>query len=238
MTTAASLRAYAFDRQQSLLQLDCSADLRHYSRNLGPGVQERIFQTTSDALRTQLDEHRDFLLQHQRQQQQPHLAPVPVPSGPAPAPALAHRPAFTQPPPLPPPQQQQLQKPPLTSAMGPAIVARSPTKTVSGDINTYPLALREALYSQKSTSRAQDGRTIYHIVCSRATGRAGDDTVVMGSCRSMVAANEVAAQYFLENCLGNSEDVKYKQLANGALSCEAVMDNRRVSVHVQEARLE
>ncbi|XP_014561564.1 hypothetical protein COCVIDRAFT_33554 [Bipolaris victoriae FI3] len=233
MTATASMRPYAFDRQQSLLQLDCSADLRHYSRNLGPGVQERIFQTTSDALRTQLDEHRDFLLKHQRQQQQqqqPHLAPVPVPSGPEPALAqpYTHARPYAQPP----------QPPSVSSVIPAAIATRSPTKTVPGDINTYPLALREALYSQKSAPQAHDGRTIYHVVASRAGTHSSEEAAVVTSRRNMVVANEVAAQYFLENYLENSEEIKYKQLGNGALSCEAVRDKQRISVYVQEAKSE
>jgi hypothetical protein len=231
MTATASLRPYAFDRQQSLLQLDCSADLRHYSRNLGPGVQERIFQTTSDALRVQLDKHRDFLLQHQRQQQ-PHLVPVPVPVPSGPAPTL------NQPYTHPTPYARPPHAPSVPPVIPTAIATRSPTKTVPGDINTYPLALREALYSHKPASRAHDGRTIYHVVSSRAGSLSGEDAVVLAACRGLTAANEVAAQYFLEKYLGNSEEVKYKQLGNGALSCEAVMNKRRVSVYVQEARLE
>ncbi|KNG49091.1 hypothetical protein TW65_04072 [Stemphylium lycopersici] len=229
MAATASPRPHGFDRQHSLLQLDCSSDLRHYSRNLGPGVQERIFQTTSDALRTQLDEHRDFLLQHQKQQQQPHLAPVPVLSGPVAATPQPynHAPPYSQPP-----------QPPLQSAIPQAIASRNPTKIVPGDINTYPLALREVLYSQKSISRPHDGRSIFHIVSSTANRHSSDEAVMVGTCRSLVAANEVAAQYFLENCLNNSEEVKYKHLVNGALNCEAINEKRRVRVHVQEARLE
>lgn len=234
MAATASPHGYAFDRQQRLLQLDCSADLRHYSRNLGPGVQERIFQTTSDALRTQLDEHREFLLQHQKQKQpqQPHLTPVPVPSGPAPALAQSYTHArhYTQPPPPPPAS--------VLSTIPTAIITRSPTKTIPGDINTYPLALREALYSHKCTSRAHDGRSIYHVVSSKASSHSSDEVVVVASCRSMVAANEMTAQHFLERYLDKCEDIKYKQLGNGALSCEATVDKQRVSVYVQEARLE
>ncbi|KAF2854821.1 hypothetical protein T440DRAFT_360096, partial [Plenodomus tracheiphilus IPT5] len=61
--------------QHRLLSLDCSADLQSYSRNLGPGVQEKTFQRTSDALRAQLEEHRDFLLRHQ-QNEHAQLTPV------------------------------------------------------------------------------------------------------------------------------------------------------------------
>lgn len=222
MAATAPPQRYVFDRQRSLLQLDCSADLRHYSRNLGPGVQERIFQSTSDALRTQLDEHRDFLLQHQKQKQ-PHLAPVSVPV-PALTQSYAHR-----------PYPQTPQPAPVLSSIPAAIVTRSPTKTVPGDINTYPLALREALYSNK-TSRADDGRAIYHVVFSKASSHSSDEAVIVASCTSMIAANEVAAQCFLEKYLDKGEEIKYKQLGNGALSCEATADKQRISIYVQEAR--
>ncbi|CBX97102.1 predicted protein [Plenodomus lingam JN3] len=55
--------------QRRLLHLDCSADLQPYSRNLGPGVQEKAFQWTSDVLRAQLEEHREFLLRQQQHEQ-------------------------------------------------------------------------------------------------------------------------------------------------------------------------
>ncbi|USP79870.1 hypothetical protein yc1106_07144 [Curvularia clavata] len=227
MAITVSPQPYVFDRQRSLLQLDCSADLRHYSRNLGPGVQERIFQATSDALRSQLDEHRDFLLRHQKQKQlqpPPHLAPVPVPA-PALTQSYAHRP-YTQPPP---PAS-------VLSSLPATIVTRSPTKTVPGDMNTYPLALREALYSNQSTSQADDGRTIYHVISSKASSQPSDEAVIVASFGSMVAANEVAAKYFLEKYLDKGEGIQYKQLGNGALSCEATVDKQRISIYVQEAR--
>ncbi|CAN9103609.1 hypothetical protein CC77DRAFT_1030899 [Alternaria alternata] len=224
MTTTAPARSHGFDRQHSLLQLDCSADLRHYSRNLGPGVQERIFQTTSDALRKQLDEHRDFLLRHQ--QQQPRLAPAPVVSGPAPG--TPH--AYTQPHPYP-----QVSQPPLQAAAPQQLVhRRAEPAIVPGDINTYPLALRDALYAQKLIPRAHDGRTAFHVVTSSKNRDMGEDTKVVGTCGTMLAANELAAWYFVEHCMGDVAEAKFTQLASGALHCGAGPHN----VYVQEGRME
>ncbi|KAH6866419.1 hypothetical protein J4E91_007632 [Alternaria rosae] len=225
MTATAPARSHGFDRQHSLLQLDCSADLRHYSRNLGPGVQERIFQTTSDALRKQLDEHRDFLLRHQ--QQQPRLAPTSsVVSGPAPPTPQAY--------PQPHPYSQASQPPPLQAAV-PQLVHRRPEPAiVPGDISTYPLALRDALYSQKLIPRAHDGRSAYHVVVSSKNRDLGEDTKVVGTCPSMLAANELAARYFVEHCLVDVVDAKFTQLASGALHCGAGPHN----VYVQEGRME
>ncbi|CAA9962265.1 hypothetical protein CFE70_005674 [Pyrenophora teres f. teres 0-1] len=230
-TTALARQLYGgggFDRQHRLLQLDCSADLRHYSRNLGPGVQERIFQTTSDALRSQLDEHRDFLLRHQgqQQQQQPQLAPAPVVSGPPttsiPLPYNSH--------PNPPPRLQSAAPRPIP-----------PRKPIPGDVSTYPQALSEAVYSQKATAamgQPHGARTVYHIVCRTEKRYSKEETVVVGSCRSLLAANEVAARYFLENCLGDGDEAKYKQLITGAVSCEVPIENGRRTVYTQEGRLE
>jgi hypothetical protein len=224
MTATAPARSRSFDRQHRLLQLDCSSDLRHYSRNLGPGVQERIFQTTSDALRKQLDEHRDFLLQHQ--QQQPRLAPASVVSGSTPA--TPH--AYPQPHPY-----SQVSQPPLQVATAPQLVHRRAEPTiVPGDISTYPLALRDALYSQKLIPRAHDGRTVYHVVASSKNRDMGEDTRVVGTCGTMLAANELAARYFVEHCMGDVAEAKFTQLASGALHCGAGPHN----VYVQEGRME
>ncbi|KAF2134320.1 hypothetical protein P153DRAFT_381501 [Dothidotthia symphoricarpi CBS 119687] len=57
----------------ALLQLDCSADLLLYSRNLGPGVQARCFERKNEALRAQLDQHRDFLIQQKIHSPVPRL---------------------------------------------------------------------------------------------------------------------------------------------------------------------
>jgi len=230
-TTASARQAYGggFDRQHRLLHLDCSADLRHYSRNLGPGVQERIFQTTSDALRSQLDEHRDFLLRHQGQQQQPQqpqLAPAPVVSGPLatsiPTPYNAY--------PNPPPRLQSAASRP-----------NPPRKPIPGDVSTYPKALSEAVYSHKATApmaHVHDARTIYHIVCRTEKRYSKEEMMVVGSCRSLLAANEAAARYFLENCLGDGDEAKYKQLITGAVSCEVGIENGRRTVYAQEGRPE
>lgn len=71
-------RQHAFSTSQNLLNLDCSADLKSYRRNLGPGVQAKCFEKTSDTIRAQLDNHRAFLLQH-RQSGQASAFPSPVP---------------------------------------------------------------------------------------------------------------------------------------------------------------
>jgi hypothetical protein len=225
MNATAPARPYVFDRQHGLLNLDCSADLRHYSRNLGPGVQERIFQTTSDALRKQLDEHRDLLIRHNRQQ--PNVAPAPVLSGPS---VIAPRSSYA------PPTSQIQPPPPLFQPAAPRQQPLQTRSVVPGDVNTYPPALREALYSRKSVSRAHDGRTIYHV-CT-GDGYSSDNTEVVRTCRSMQAANEFAARYFVDNWVLSNEEQKYSLLANGALHCELEVDDGRVSVYVQEGRLE
>ena len=219
-----------FDRQHRLLQLDCSADLRHYSRNLGPGVQERIFQTTSDALRSQLDEHRDFLLQHQGQQQQtqPQLGPAPVVSGP---PATNMSQPYTS--------HSHLSPPPRLQSAAPRPMLQG--KPVPGDVSTYPPALSEALYSHKAAAariQQYDTRAVYHVVYRTEKRYSKEETVVVGTCRSMLAANELAARYFLENCLSDGDEAKYKQLITGALSCEVGIENGRRTVYTQEGRLE
>jgi hypothetical protein len=230
MNATASARPYGLVRQQGLLNLDCSADLRHYSRNLGPGVQERTFQTTSDALRKQLDEHRDFLIRHQRQQQ-PNATPAPVLSGPA---TIAPR-SYA------PPASQYPQPPPLLQSAAPQshpLAIRPTAAVVPGDVNTYPPALREALYSRKPISRAQDGRTIYHVMSSSGDGYNSDHEQVVGTCRSMQAANELAARYFVDYLGGPTDEDQYRLAANGALHCEVDTGDGRVCVRVQEGRLE
>lgn len=71
-------RQHSFSTSQNLLNLDCSADLKSYRRNLGPGVQAKCFEKTSDTIRAQLDNHRALLLQH-RQSGQTSGIPSPVP---------------------------------------------------------------------------------------------------------------------------------------------------------------
>jgi hypothetical protein len=227
MNATAPARPYGLDRQRGLLNLDCSADLRPYAGQLGPGVQERIFQTTSDALRKQLDEHRDFLIRHQRQQS--HLAPAPVLSGPA---AIAPR--FYVP-----PTTQHQPPPPLSQSAAPQPLRTRPSASVvPNDPNAYPAALREALYSRKSISRAHDGRTIYHVMSSSGDGYSEDDTDIVGTCRSMQAANELAARYFVDYLGGPTNEDTYELLANGALHCKVDTGDGHLTVYVQEGRLE
>jgi hypothetical protein len=71
-------RQHAFSTSRNLLNLDCSADLKSYRRDLGPGVQAKCFEKTSDTIRAQLDHHRAFLLRHRHDGQGSGL-PSPVP---------------------------------------------------------------------------------------------------------------------------------------------------------------
>ncbi|KAF1943613.1 hypothetical protein EJ02DRAFT_453088 [Clathrospora elynae] len=244
MAATAIASTYSLDRQQRLLHLDCSADLRPYSRSLGPGVQERIFQTTSDALRAQLDEHRDFLLRHQ-QQAQPHLSHPPVLSPPTTIPLHSHI--------LPPNHYHQPAQPQPSQAAPPPkpTQSRQVYDLVPPITTTYPPALHEALgectrihLAQNIISRTRDGRATYNVMFEIGDryerGGAVDtrcDTVE--TYQSMSKANNFAAQCFVIKFSGR--DLRrgiFQARDNGALHCEIETEEGRVRVFVKEGRME
>ena len=219
MATPSVGRLCSFDRQQSLLSLDCSSDLRSYSRNLGPGVQEKLFQRTSDALRAQLDEHRDFLLRHQRNNRiQASLVPrvnAPVPLAvplegawrPWPHTLPSHEPT------------QPLARPPTPDR------AQSP---VPGDIRTYPPGLRDALEHCTAVQRPEE-HTIYHVIYDVRSTYMDDVHEISGTYHNLQEANEQVARMFLFDGDWSSGthagyDAEYEVLEGGALKCAIETD--------------
>lgn len=214
MATSAVAKLHSFDRQQSLLNLDCSADLRSYSRNLGPGVQEKLFQRTSDTLRAQLDEHRDFLLRHQRNSQ---MQINPVPRVNAPNPLTVPRPwSHTL------PSHEPAQP-----------LARSPTppppqSPVLGDINTYPPALRAALEQCTAVQQPEDN-IVYRVMFEVQGAYAGHDVHdIAGTYDSLQEANEQVVQMFLfDGTYSSGASAGYEadyEVEGGALSCAIETD--------------
>lgn len=260
MAAAILARPDSFHRQQRLLHLDCSADLRSYSRNLGPGVQEKIFERTSDALRTQLEEHRDFLLQHQHQQHgqgrldsitrshvpyaqhvpQPapaRLEPSPYayiqPSGTAAAVASASRTAQTH---------AVLGSPYSAKRIAP----RRPQNPIAGDIATYPRALREALercLALQTTNDSED--TVYHVIIAVQSTYMDDSHEIVGTYTNLREANEKMADMFLFNGdyasgIDADETPEYDVKEGGLLSCAIMTDGSTggyCTYYVQRARL-
>ena len=144
-------RQHAFSTSRNLLNLDCSADLKSYRRDLGPGVQAKCFEKTSDTIREQLDEHRAFLLLHRQNGQAsgfpspvPRLEALPSQSAPNSNVASPHVTATrdnyytaSQPRPL-----RMLSQP---HAPQQPLQASRPRAPVSGQVGTYPTGLRQAL---------------------------------------------------------------------------------------------
>ncbi|KAF1845799.1 uncharacterized protein K460DRAFT_355563 [Cucurbitaria berberidis CBS 394.84] len=210
MATTSIVRPHSFDRQQSLLKLDCSADLRSYSRNLGPGVQEKLFQRTSEALRAQLDEHREFLLGHQRNGQR-QISPVPqVNVGPWPHTLPPDEPAHQPYPYAPTPPYAQTQDP------------------IPGDVNTYPPALRDALDRCMAFQQPNDD-TIYHVIEDIQSTYMDNAHKITGTYQSLQGANEEVVRKFLFDGAWSSGihmgyDPEYMVLEGGGLKCAIQTD--------------
>ncbi|CAO2648961.1 Nn.00g099100.m01.CDS01 [Neocucurbitaria sp. VM-36] len=211
MATIAVTRLNRFDRQQSLLSLDCSADLRSYSRNLGPGVQEKIFQRTSEALRAQLEEHRDFLLRHNKSD----LVQVsPVPHLLAPAPLAV------------PISNIGKAQSHIIHAYG--MAAALPQTPRFGDINSYPPALRDALDRSAALQRPDDD-AIYHVMEDIQSTYMEDSKRIAKICDNVQEANEEVVRLFLEEGYYTSgtyacNEAEYEVFEFGGLRCAIETD--------------
>ncbi|KAI8935742.1 hypothetical protein NX059_007262 [Plenodomus lindquistii] len=233
--------------QHRLLQLDCSSDLRSYSRNLGPGVQEKTFQRTSDALRAQLEEHRDYLLRHQ-QHGQAQLTPVsqfhsPVaPSQQVMPPSHHATPVFRD---VGRPQYHvQPPQPQAPQALAPQWSrAPKPPSPIPGKVETYPRALRDALEQcRRQTAATPDDGTLYHVIYELAADYMDDQHEVVTTCRTPWIASNKVAEYFVGEFLNGCavDDPEYEVSSQGTLRCEVATDGSlggRAMVFVRPGRM-
>ncbi|KZM21597.1 uncharacterized protein EKO05_0008048 [Ascochyta rabiei] len=195
-------RQHAYPSSQNLLNLDCSADLKSYRRDLGPGVQAKCFEKTSDTIRAQLDDHRAFLLRHRKSGQASRFpSPVPrlevlqsytVPSNNAVPPQLTvpnnNYHTASQPRPL-----QILSQPHAPLQTSPA----RPESPVPGNIGTYPIGLRQALERCNRYGDRHEAGRVHEVIVRITRERMPTTQDVVGVYESLQDANMKAANIFL-----------------------------------------
>lgn len=224
-------RQYTWSTSRNLLNLDCSRDLKSYRRNLGPGVQARCFEKTSETIRAQLDDHRAFLLRRRLSGQASGFpSPVPrleVPQSHAalnddavpPRVTASNGDYHTASHPLPLQILSQPHAPLQTSSARP----QSP---VPGDIHTYPNDLRQAL--EKCSQYGDgfvEGDHVYEVI-QRVEGDMPTTIDVFGAYESLQDANMKVAEILLFE--GHYEsaggEVTYKVGDFGDLRCDLFTD--------------
>ncbi|KAF9692362.1 hypothetical protein EKO04_009711 [Ascochyta lentis] len=195
-------RQHAYPPSQNLLNLDCSADLKSYRRDLGPGVQAKCFEKTSDTIRAQLDDHRAFLLRHRKSgQASGFLSPVPrlevlqsyaVSSNNAPQPHLTapHNNYHTASHPRP---LQILSQPHAPLQTSPA----RPESPVPGNIGTYPIGLRRALERCNQYGHRYEAGSVHEVIVRVASDEMPTTKDVVGVYESLQDANMKVANVFL-----------------------------------------
>ncbi|KAF1358087.1 hypothetical protein EJ07DRAFT_157101 [Lizonia empirigonia] len=224
-------RQHTWSTSRNLLNLDCSADLKSYRRNLGPGVQALCFEKTSETIRAQLDDHRTFLLRHRLGGQASGFpSPVPrleVPQSHAapnndavpPRVTASNGNYHTASHPLP---LQILSQPHAPLQTSPA----RPQRPVPGDIHTYPIDLRQALEncSQYGDGFVEGGH-VYEVI--ERVDRDMPTTVdVVGAYESLQDANMKVAEVLLSEGYYESAggEVTYEVGDFGDLRCDLYTD--------------
>ena len=196
-------RQHAFSTSRNLLNLDCSSDLKSYRRDLGPGVQAKCFEKTSDTIRAQLDEHRAFLLRH-RQSGQASGFPSPVPRLEVPPSHTApgndagqsqpnnNYHTTSHPRPL-----QILSQPYAAQQTPPASRPQSPVRSIPGQVATYPIDLRQALERATQFGHRYEQDNVYQVIVDAASNYMDGSTSVAGAHEDLQKANLLVANIFI-----------------------------------------
>lgn len=234
-------RQHAFSTSRNLLNLDCSADLKSYRRDLGPGVQAKCFEKTSDTIREQLDEHRAFLLRHRQDGQAsgfpspvPRLEALPSQSAPNSNVASPHVTATrdnyytaSQPRPL-----RMLSQP---HAPQQPLQASRPRAPVSGQVGTYPTGLRQALERCSQYGHQRQYGIVWEVVTDVMDEYSDSRTEVVGTYESLQEANMQSTIVFLDHGY-YMEDFSpvYEVKGDGSLAIESEFDGGRVEIYIRK----
>ncbi|KAF3005873.1 hypothetical protein E8E13_009177 [Curvularia kusanoi] len=237
--------ATATTTSRNLLNLDCSADLRSYRRDLGPGVQAKCFEKTSDTIREQLDEHRAFLLRH-RQNGQASGLPSPVPRLEALPSHTAPSSTATSPHASAPKNNYYVASQPrplrmLSQPHAPQLPIQHPRREnpVPGRLETYPAGLQQALERcNQYAGHYFQPDTVWEVITD-VNGEPGMSGVeVVGTYESLQKANMQAAIVFLTQGY-YSEDIdpnpKYEVRGDGSLTIECEIEYGDVRIYIKSA---
>lgn len=221
-------RQHTYSTSRNLLNLDCSADLISYRRDLGPGVQAKCFEKTSDTIRAQLDNHRAVLLHH-RQSGQASGLPSPVPRlevlreqtvpGNRAEMALSNGNYHTafHPRPL-----QILSQPHAPQQARPPT---RPQRPIAGNVTTYPTDLRRALEQCAQYGDDYGSDTAFEVVVHVESNYMEDLTEVVGVYKSLQEANMQVAKVFLFDGYYNAGvSPTYEVEMDGGLQIEVMTD--------------
>lgn len=217
-------RQHTFPTSRNLLNLDCSADLRSYRRDLGPGVQAKCFEKTSDTIRAQLDEHRAYLLRHRQNGQasglpspvprldvlQPHNAPSSNTVSPHMSSSSSNYHTASQPRPM-----RMLSQP-----HAPQQIPQVPRRggPVPGRIETYPAGLRQALERCNQYGHQRRPGMVWEVITDVRGNHAGAGKEVVGTYESLQEANTQVADVFLfDGYYGTDCDPTYEVQSDGSL---------------------
>lgn len=243
------MRQHSSSTSRRLLNLDCSADLKSYRRDLGPGVQAKCFEKTSDTIRAQLDHHRAVLLLRHRQSGQASGFPSPVPRLEVPRDhtVASNRAGGSQmmvsndnyhtafhPRPL-----QILSQPHAPQQSRPATRPQQPT---AGNIATYPADLRRALEQCARYGDEYGTDTVFEVVVQDASNYMEDSKEVVGAYESLQEANmQVARVFMFDGYYESGSDPAYEVEDDGSLQIEVMTDGSTgghitISVEEVEAR--
>ncbi|KAF2624347.1 hypothetical protein BU25DRAFT_158358 [Macroventuria anomochaeta] len=238
-------RQHAFSTSRNLLNLDCSADLKSYRRDLGPGVQAKCFEKTSDTIRAQLDDHRAFLLRH-RQSGQASGFPSPVPRLEVPQSHTVHS-NNAIPPQLAAPNNnyhtashprplQILSQPHAPQQTVPPSRRGSP---VPGHIGTYPAGLRQALERCSQYGHQRQPGTVWEIITDTKSDYMDSSKDVVGAYESLQEANMQVANVFLfDRYYASDDEPTYEVEGDGGLKIRCKTDGstgRYVEIYVESA---
>jgi hypothetical protein len=234
-------RQHAFSTSRNLLNLDCSADLKSYRRDLGPGVQAKCFEKTSDTIREQLDEHRAFLLRHRQDGQAsgfpspvPRLEALPSQSAPNSNVASPHVTATrnnyytaSQPRPL-----RMLSQP---HAPWQPVQASQPGTPVSGQVGTYPAGLRQALERCSQYGHQRQYGVVWEVITDVTDEYSGSRTEVVGTYESLQEANMQSTIVFLDEGY-YTEDFSpvYEVKGDGSLAIQNEFDGGCVEIYIKK----
>lgn len=221
-------RQHAFSTSRNLLDLDCSADLKSYRRDLGPGVQAKCFEKTSETIRAQLDDHRAFLLRH-RQSGQASGFPSPVPRLEIPPTHMAHSnnaaPPHTtassgnyhtasHPRPL-----SVLSQPHAPRAPQLAQSVSRPQSPVFGRIATYPAGLRRVLERGSQYGHRREAGFAYEVIVRVRSQKFPTTKDTVGIYESLQDANVKAVDVLFNGGFYGSalDEPAYELEENGTL---------------------
>ncbi|KAL6709702.1 hypothetical protein ACN47E_001130 [Coniothyrium glycines] len=235
-------------QQHRLLHLDCSADLRSFSRTLGPGVQEKLFQSMGDAFRLQMDSHRDRLLQHTEHRQTPlnrvpelnqrPVAPLAVPLvnvwHPYSHNLVPHHVQVQQ-------QEERRQQHEEEMQQLRQRPQQKQRRTYDFAAGEYPPNLHEALEKCKREGSSTQQGAIYHVMYEQLNEYLGDETEVVGTFRSLHEANVFIPRHLMINC--NQEAIEqgtWETDGDGRLrfSSEQFYDEDTVNMYIKIGKIQ